>query len=58
LDYELCVLGLLREKLRATVIWVEGASKHGNPDRVLLGCIRFWGQEIKRHPTVGQKYFP
>jgi hypothetical protein len=36
LDYELCVLGLLREKLRATVIWVEGASKHGNPDRVLL----------------------
>jgi len=35
LDYELCVLGALREKLRATEIWVDGARKYGNPDKVL-----------------------
>jgi len=36
LDYELCVLGMLREKLRSTEIWVEGAVSHGNPDKALL----------------------
>ena len=35
LDYELCVLSMLREKLRLTEIWVEGANKYGNPDQVL-----------------------
>ena len=35
LDYELCVLSMLREKLRSTEIWVEGAHKYGNPDLVL-----------------------
>ena len=35
LDYELCVLGMLRETLRATEIWVEGANKYGNPDKAL-----------------------
>ena len=33
LDYELCVLGMLRETLRVTEIWVEGANKYGNPDK-------------------------
>lgn len=35
LDYELCVLSSLRDKLRATEIWVEGAKKFGNPDHLL-----------------------
>ncbi len=34
-DYELCVLGTLRECLRSTGIWIEGAKKYGNPDKLL-----------------------
>jgi len=35
-DYELCVLGALRDRLRSTEIWVEGAKKYGNPEKVLV----------------------
>jgi len=35
INYELCTLWMLRERLRATEIWVEGSSKYGNPDHVL-----------------------
>ena len=35
LNYEVCVLQTLREKLRVREIWVEGANRHRNPDHDL-----------------------
>ncbi|PXW50890.1 TnpA family transposase, partial [Chelatococcus asaccharovorans] len=32
IDYELCVLKALRERIRAKEIWVVGADRHRNPD--------------------------
>ncbi|RWE95147.1 MULTISPECIES: hypothetical protein [Mesorhizobium] len=32
IDYELCVLQALRERIRAKEIWVVGADRHRNPD--------------------------
>lgn len=32
IDYELCVLKALRERIRAKEIWVIGADRHRNPD--------------------------
>jgi TnpA family transposase len=32
IDYELCVLKALRERIRAKEIWVVGAERHRNPD--------------------------
>jgi len=34
-NYEICVLQSLREKLRAREIWVEGAKQFGNPEQDL-----------------------
>src|SRR6266487_358665 len=34
-NYELCVLEALREKLRCRELWVVGAGKYGNPDNDL-----------------------
>ena len=36
INYELCVLNVLRDNLRSTAVWVEKSSKYRNPDRVLL----------------------
>ena len=35
LNYEVCVLQTLREKLRVREIWVEGANRYRNPDNDL-----------------------
>lgn len=35
INYEICVLQVLREKLRCKEIWVEGANKYRNPDQDL-----------------------
>ncbi|MBK8011981.1 MAG: Tn3 family transposase [Deltaproteobacteria bacterium] len=35
IDYEMCVLGALREKLRCKEIWVVGADRYRNPDEDL-----------------------
>lgn len=35
LNYEVCVLQALREKLRVREIWVEGANRYRNPDNDL-----------------------
>lgn len=35
INYEICVLKTLREKLRSKEIWVEGAKKFCNPDKDL-----------------------
>ncbi|QQM26557.1 Tn3 family transposase [Elizabethkingia sp. M8] len=35
INYEICVLQVLREKLRCKEIWVEGADKYRNPDQDL-----------------------
>src|SRR5258708_36182427 len=35
LKYELCVLQVLRERLRCKEIWVVGASRYRNPDEDL-----------------------
>jgi len=32
IDYELCLLKALRERIRAKEIWVVGAARHRNPD--------------------------
>ena len=32
IDYEICVLQVLRERLRCKEIWVEGAERYRNPD--------------------------
>ncbi len=32
ISYELCVLNVLREKLRCKEIWLQGARRHRNPD--------------------------
>ena len=34
-DYEICVLKALRERLRAKEVWVEGADRYRNPDEDL-----------------------
>ena len=31
-SFEICVLTLLRERIRAKEIWIEGADRHRNPD--------------------------
>lgn len=36
INYELCVLSVLRDNLRSTAVWVEKSSKYRNPDTVLL----------------------
>ncbi len=36
INYEVCVLHSLREKLRNRTIWVEGADRHRNPDEDTL----------------------
>jgi len=36
INYEICVLQALREKLRCKEIWVHGADKYRNPDQDLL----------------------
>jgi TnpA family transposase len=36
INYEVCVLHALREKLRNRTIWVEGADRHRNPDEDTL----------------------
>ena len=35
IDYEICVLQALRERLRCKEIWVEGADRYRNPDEDL-----------------------
>lgn len=35
INYEICVLQVLREKLRCKEIWVEGANRYRNPDEDL-----------------------
>jgi hypothetical protein len=35
IDYEICALQVLRERLRCKEIWVEGADRHRNPDEDL-----------------------
>jgi len=35
INYEICVLQVLREKLRCKEIWVEGADRYRNPDEDL-----------------------
>ncbi len=35
IDYEICVLQSLRERLRCKEIWVEGADRYRNPDEDL-----------------------
>jgi hypothetical protein len=35
IDYEICVLQVLRERLRCKEIWVEGADRFRNPDEDL-----------------------
>ncbi len=35
IDYEICVLQTLRERLRCKEIWVEGADRYRNPDEDL-----------------------
>lgn len=35
INYEICVLQVLREKLRCKEIWVQGADKYRNPDEDL-----------------------
>ena len=37
INYEICVLTALRERLRCKEIWVAGAEKHRNPDEDLPG---------------------
>jgi TnpA family transposase len=37
INYEICVLTALRERLRCKEIWVPGAEKHRNPDEDLPG---------------------
>jgi len=37
IDYEICVLQALRERLRCKEIWVEGADRYRNPDEDLPG---------------------
>jgi TnpA family transposase len=37
INYEICVLTALRERLRCKEIWVAGAEKHQNPDDDLPG---------------------
>jgi hypothetical protein len=34
-NYEICVLQALREKLRSRAIWVEGGRRYGNPEQDL-----------------------
>jgi len=36
INYEVCVLHSLREKLRNRTVWVEGADRHRNPDEDTL----------------------
>ena len=58
-DYELCVLGQLRERLRATEIWVEGARKYGNPDQVLAADFaekRVHYYEILKQPLNAEVF--
>ena len=52
INYELCTLWMLRERLRATEIWVEGSSRYGNPDRVLPADFDEKREEY--HLLVGQ----
>ena len=35
INYEICVLQALRERLRCKEIWVDGADKYRNPDEDL-----------------------
>jgi hypothetical protein len=35
INYEICVLQVLRDKLRCKEIWVEGADRYRNPDEDL-----------------------
>jgi len=56
INYELCTLWMLRERLRATEIWVEGSSQYGNPDQVLP--TDFAQKREEYHLLVGQPTSP
>ena len=59
LDYEVCVLQALREKIRVRDIWIVGADRFRNPDEDLLTDFsqkRKTYYEALRQPTEAEKF--
>ncbi|MFK8020760.1 MAG: Tn3 family transposase [Pseudomonadales bacterium] len=59
IDYEVCVLRVLRERLRCKEIWVVGANKYRNPDLDLPTDFeekRTFYYEDLGHPTEVQSF--
>ena len=44
-NYEICILQALREKLRCRAVWVSGAGRYGNPEQDLP-------QDFEKHRNI------
>lgn len=52
INYEVCTLHTLREKLRNRTIWVAGADRHRNPDEDTL--VDFYDRRVDYYTALNQ----